>query len=83
MKTKIVHFGDSSAISIPEPLLQQCHFQDEVNVELRGGCLVISLSKTAREGWDAAFQKMHEAGDDRFILNETATSNRQNWSNCF
>ncbi|MGI8964537.1 MAG: AbrB/MazE/SpoVT family DNA-binding domain-containing protein, partial [Limisphaerales bacterium] len=75
MKTKVVRFGDSSGISISQPLLQQGHFHDEVEVEVRGSCLVISLAKPARAGWEAAFQKMRVTRDDHFIMNEAATSN--------
>ena len=70
MKAKVVHSGDLSGISLPEPLLQQFHFKDEVDVEIREDCLIISLPKISRQGWDSAFQKMAETGDDHFILND-------------
>ncbi len=72
MKSKIIHLADSPAIPVPQPLLDVCHMQNEVEVEAQGGCLVIRSPKPAREGWDEAFRKMAASEDDKLILNDAA-----------
>ena len=72
MKSKIIHLADSPAIPVPQPLLDICHLQNEVEVEAQGGCLVIHNLNPAREGWEEAFGKMAASEDDKLILNDAA-----------
>ena len=71
MKSKIIHLADSPTIPVPQPLLDVCHLQNEVEMEAQGGCLVIRGLKPVREGWEEAF-RMAAKEDDKMILNEAA-----------
>lgn len=64
MKTAIVRIGNSRGIRIPKPILEQCRLHDEVEMEVRNDCLLIRGVAEARSGWDGAFRRMHELGDD-------------------
>jgi antitoxin MazE len=65
VQSKLIHPVDSPAIPVPQPLLDVCHLQNEVEVEAQGGCLVIRSLKPAREGWEEAFRKMAACEDDK------------------
>jgi antitoxin MazE len=70
VKTKIVRIGNSRGIRIPKVILDQCHINDEVELETKEDCLVIKSPHTARKGWDLAFKKMHESKDDVLVVSD-------------
>ncbi len=74
VKTKVVRIGNSRGIRIPKVILDQCYINDEVELETKGNCLVVKSPHTAREGWDSAFQKMHENQEDILIMGDNVTN---------
>ena len=82
MKSKIIQLDDSPAIPVPQPLLDVCHLQNEVEVEAQGGCLVIRGLQAPRTGWEEAFRKMAASEDDKLILNDAAATrwDEQKWA---
>ncbi len=74
VKTKVVRIGNSRGIRIPKVILDQCHINDEVELEAKEDCLIIKSPHTAREGWDLTFQKMHENRDDVLIISDAITN---------
>jgi antitoxin MazE len=72
-KTRIVKIGNSQGIRIPKLLLDQTQLGEEVELELQQDRIVIRSARRAREGWDAAFHVMAEAGDDRLLDDEALT----------
>lgn len=81
VKTKVVRIGNSRGIRIPKVILDQCHINDEVELEAKEDCLIIKSPHTAREGWDLAFQKMHKNQEDVLIISDTVTNefDEENW----
>ena len=65
MKTRIVRIGKARGVLIPKALLVQCPLHGEVEINLRGGCLVVG--RKPRAGWAAAFRKMAQRGDDSLL----------------
>ena len=74
MKAKIIQMGDSPAIPIPQPLLDACHLESEVEIETQGGCLVIRNPRLPREGWEDAFRRMAQQQDDKLVLKDAPTT---------
>ena len=68
MKATIVRIGNSRGVRIPKPVLEQCALDDEVEMEVRGQELVIRSTSAPRRGWDDAFRRMAQQGDDRSVL---------------
>jgi antitoxin MazE len=73
MKASVIQIGNSRGVRIPKAVLEQVGFQDEVEMEVRGSQLVIRAANHARAGWDAAFAKMAERGDDKLLDAPTST----------
>lgn len=67
MKASIIKIGNSRGIRIPKPILKQCGFDDEVELEVRDNELIIRSPHKVREGWDQAFQSMSYHGDDQLL----------------
>lgn len=81
MRLKLVSIGNSKGLRIPKTLLDQCGLNGEVQLDVRGGALVIRPLRSARQGWEEAFAKMRGRGDDR-LLDETrpSTWDRKEWT---
>jgi len=76
MRALIVKIGNSHGIRIPRPLLDQCGFENEVELEVQNNSLVIKARKQTRENWESAFKKMAKQKDDQ--LSETIPTDWEN-----
>ena len=70
MKTEIIPIGNSKGIRIPKAVLEECGFNGTVNLEVKGGKLIISKGRKPREGWAEAAKRCHENGDDKLLWPE-------------
>ncbi len=68
MQLAIVPIGNSRGIRLPKMLLDKYGFGDAVEVELRDDALVLKAVRKPRDGWEVAFQQMHENGDDTLVI---------------
>lgn len=67
MKTRIVPIGNSQGIRIPKPLLEQTGLSGDVEIVATDDTLVIRSAIRPRAGWEEAFRKMSEQGDDALL----------------
>ena len=67
MKATLIKIGNSRGIRIPKPVIEQCGFEQEVEMEVHHHELVIRSSSQPREGWAVAFSRMSECGDDELL----------------
>jgi len=67
MKTKIVKIGNSRGIRIPKSFIDESGLQNEVELEINDGKIIIKPISKAREVWNLAFQKMAKIGDDALL----------------
>ena len=73
MKAKLVKVGNSQGIRIPKPICEQCGLEDEIEMDVRDGEIVIRPAHRPRHGWDEACATMAEQGDDRPLVAECST----------
>ncbi len=71
MKTKLVRIGNSRGIRLPKTILQQCGFEDIVELDVHDGCVVIRPAHAARSDWDQMFAEMVKHGDDSALDNDS------------
>jgi antitoxin MazE len=64
MKANIVRIGNSRGIRIPKTVLEHCRLTDAVELDVQDDHLVIRSLAKPRRGWDEAFRRMHQHGDD-------------------
>ena len=70
MRVSLVRIGNSRGIRIPKVVLDELKFAGEVELEIRGGKLILSRARRRREGWERAFAAMAKRGDDRLVHGE-------------
>ena len=70
MRARIVKIGNSQGIRIPKPLLEQLKINEDVDIEVENNQIIIRPVSNPRIGWDGAFRKMAEYGDDALIDGE-------------
>ena len=81
MRSKLVRIGNSKGIRLPKALLQAAGLEDAVDLRVEDGKLVIrpvSRRKHPRAGWDEAFARMAERGDDK-LLDAEAVHRETEW----
>lgn len=80
MKSRLIRIGNSRGVRLPKPLIEEAGLQEEVEVQVRGGALVISSRREPRVGWAEAARQMRERGHDRLLGDPTATRfNDEEW----
>jgi len=67
VRTRIVRIGNSRGIRIPKVLLEQSNLEEEVELEVREGEIVVRAARPVRHGWAEAFKAMAEQGDDDLL----------------
>lgn len=67
MKSSIIRIGNSQGLRIPKPILDQCGFDGEVELIVKDHDLIVRSAKTPRAGWEEAFKRMAEKGDDKLF----------------
>jgi antitoxin MazE len=67
MKASIIQIGNSQGLRIPKPILKQCGFDSEVELEVQGRKLIIKPHTSVRKNWEKSFETMVENGDDQLL----------------
>ena len=70
MRTNVVRIGNSRGIRIPKTIIEQCNIGSAVELEVREGHLVVRPVERPRLGWNEAFSRMAEHGDDELLDRE-------------
>lgn len=73
MRTNFVRIGNSRGVRIPKAILDQCKLVGAVELEAEPGRLIIRPVPAPRQGWQDAFQRMAEQGDDALLDPEGAS----------
>ncbi len=68
MNIPVIPIGNSKGIRLSKTILEKYSIQDSLEIILEEDYIVLKPSTQAREGWDQAFKKMNEEGDDQLIL---------------
>jgi len=70
MELSIINIGNSKGIRLSKTILEKYNIHDKIEVILEKGYIVLKPKTEPRVGWEKAFQKMHENGDDQLIMND-------------
>ena len=73
MKAKLVQIGNSRGIRLPKPMIEEAKLNDEVDIHVREGAIVITSTRPARSGWAEAAKQLHDRKDDGLLNDCTAT----------
>lgn len=79
MKASIVKIGNSHGVRIPKPILDQCGFKKEVELEVVNQELVVKAVNRPRKNWEASFKKMAQDQDDRLEEAPSTDWDNEEW----
>lgn len=68
MDLSVIQIGNSKGIRLSKSLLERYKIKDTVELILEKGYIIIKPKPMPRKGWDEAFKKMHESGDDKPLM---------------
>jgi len=74
MRARVIKIGNSQGLRIPKPILEQTGIRDDVEIELGKNQIIIRPVQKARDGWDKAFKRMAEKGDDELVIDDNDVS---------
>ena len=74
MKAKLVQIGNSRGIRLPKPIIEEAKLNDEVDIHVREGAIIITSSPMRRSGWAEAAKLLHDRKDDVLLDEGTATA---------
>lgn len=77
MKSTLRQIGNSRGIIIPATLLAECEIQDEIELSVEDGRLVITPVKPARSGWFDNFEP--EQDQDAWKGIEETPKEQEDW----
>jgi len=79
MKAKLVQIGNSRGVRLPKPLIEQAGLDNEVDISIRRGEIVIRPVGKPRSGWAVAARRLHDQHADSLLDNVTPTVFDDDW----
>ena len=70
MDVSVIQIGNSKGIRLSKTLLERYNIKDTVEMILEKGHIIIKPKVKPRKGWENAFKKMHESGDDKALITD-------------
>jgi antitoxin MazE len=81
MELAVIRIGNSKGIRLSKMILEKYDIKDTIEVILEKGYIVLKPRVNPRKGWEKAFKKMHECGDDSLLINDVfEDENLEEWS---
>ena len=68
MDVSLVKIGNLKGIRLSKTLIEKYNFKETVELVLEKDYIIIKPKAEPRKGWEKAFKKMHENGDDRLLM---------------
>lgn len=73
MKTRLVQIGNSRGVRLPKPVIEEAGLDEEVELQVREGAVIIKPLKAPRSGWEEAARGLREIGGDVLLDPPTPT----------
>jgi len=70
MEISIIPIGNSKGIRLSKTLLEKYNIRDSVELILEKGFIIIRPKKLPRKGWEKAFKRMHDNGEDKSLMSD-------------
>ena len=64
MQVSLIKIGNSKGIRLPKAIIEQTGMEDEIDLQVEDGKVVLSPTKQRRAGWAQAAKTCHQAGHD-------------------
>jgi len=64
LKARLIRIGNSRGLRLPKPLISEAGLEEEGEVHVRDGALIITSAARPRTGWAEAAKRIHERHED-------------------
>lgn len=68
MEISIIQIGNSKGIRLSKMLLEKYQLKDKVELVMEDGYILLKPISQPRQNWEAAFEEMHQYGDDNLFI---------------
>jgi antitoxin MazE len=72
-RARLVRMGNSRGIRLPRLFLEAAELDEEVELEVQDGQVIVRLVPRPRRDWEKEFQGMTARGDDRLLDSKAFT----------
>ena len=80
MLINIIPIGNSKGIRIPKAILDQCDIENEVDLEVKNGKIIIEpIKRIPRNGWTESFIQMAKTGEDQLLFEDAIDLEMEDW----
>jgi antitoxin MazE len=73
MKAKLIQIGNSQGVRLPKPFIKEARLEEEVDIQVREGSIIISSMKAPRTGWEESARLIHDRKVDTLLDPPTQT----------
>ncbi len=73
MKARLIRIGNSRGVRLPKPVIEEAGLEEQVELQVRGGTVVISSRPPPRAGWAEAARRLRELGEDQHLDKPAST----------
>jgi antitoxin MazE len=70
MELPVINIGNSKGVRLSKTILEKYGIGDKVELILEKGYLILKPKTEPRKGWEKAFKRMHENGDDQLLIDD-------------
>jgi antitoxin MazE len=70
MDISVISIGNSKGIRLSKTLIEKYNIKDTLELILEKGYIILKPKPVPRKGWEKAFKKMHENGDDKPLMSD-------------
>lgn len=70
MEISVINIGNSKGIRLSKTILEKYNINDKIELILEKDYIVLKPKTEPRKGWNKAFMKMHENGDDKLLMDD-------------
>jgi antitoxin MazE len=70
MDISLISIENSKVIRLSKTILEKYNIQDKVELIFEKGYIILKPKTKARKGWEKAFKKLNENGDDKLLIYE-------------
>jgi antitoxin MazE len=81
MELSVINIGNSKGIRLSKTILEKYSINDKIELILEKGYIILKPKTEPRKGWEKAFKKMHENGDDLLLMDDVfEDENFEEWN---
>lgn len=82
MEISVINIGNSKGIRLSKTILEKYSITDKMEIILENDYIILKPKAEPRKGWEKAFKKMHENGDDQLLIDDVFEDETfEEWNN--